>query len=168
MILNFNIPTQISQRSIVALCAIFAALVCCTFGYAAWQWYDDWQLANQPVAKVPVVAKSDAVGKMIAAIPDKHLFGQAFNGNVPITNLQLKVTGIVKFDGNANAADSKAYISISGQPSKIYQIGDNLPYGVKIYDISENSVILENDGRLEKLPMPRQKLHFKPRITTEG
>ena len=101
---------------------------------------------------------------MIASIPDEHLFGKAFSksGDVPITNLQLRVTGIVKVQDEENGSYSKAYISISGQPSKIYQVGDSLPYGVKVYAISHDTVILENGGRLEKLPLPREKLVFKP------
>jgi hypothetical protein len=67
----------------------------------------------------------------------------------------------VKVEHELNGSISKAYISISGQPGKIYQIGDNLPYGVKVYDITPDTVILENDGHLEKLPLPREKLLFK-------
>ena len=103
----------------------------------------------------------------IETIPNNHLFGIAFaKGNVPITNLQLRVTGIVKVN-NEQENNSKAYISMSGQSSKIYQVGDSLLNGVKIYAISNDSVILETDGRLEKLPLPREILQFKERTENE-
>jgi hypothetical protein len=57
---------------------------------------------------------------------------------------------------------------MSGQPSKIYQVGDSLPYGVKVHEITHDAVILENGGHLEKLPMTREKLKFKPRDTEEN
>lgn len=163
MIINLNLP----QRSLLILCSLIAALTSIMLLLAIWQWYSDWELANQPVTQTPVITKSNATAKIIAAIPDKHLFGKSLNGNVPITNLQFRVTGIVKLN-ESNAANSKAYISVSGQPSKIYQTGDSLPYGVKIYAIAADNVILENDGHLEKLPLPRAKLHFKAKNIGEG
>ena len=80
---------------------------------------------------------------------------------MPVTNLQMRVTGIVKMSGQSNS--SKAYISVEGQPGKIYQEGDDLPNGVRIYTISDDAVILDIDGRFEKLPLPREKLQFKSR-----
>ena len=67
-------------------------------------------------------------------------------------------------DSNRSGPVSKAYISIDGQPSKIYQVGESLPSGVKVYDITPNEVVLENDGNLEKLPLPREQLKFKPKL----
>jgi len=94
-----------------------------------------------------------------------RLFGNTYskNGDVPISDLELRVTGIVKVENETVGSASKAYISISGQPSKIFQVGDSLPYGVKVHDISFDAVILENGGHLEKLPLPRETLEFKPR-----
>jgi type II secretory pathway component PulC len=101
----------------------------------------------------------------ITSVPNEHLFGKMVSktGAMPVTNLQFRVTGIVKVDTEKYEAFSKAYISISGQPSKIYQIGDSLPYGVKVYDITSDAVILENEGHLEKLPLPREHPTFKPK-----
>ncbi len=93
----------------------------------------------------------------------KHLFGMSATGDMPITNLELRVTGIAREADAQSENVSRAYISIAGGVSKIYQVGDSLPDGVKIYDITSDTVILENSGKLEKLPMPRQKLQFKPR-----
>lgn len=165
MTMNFS---NLGQRYILALCAALSLLVGVTFTYSAWQWHADWVLAHQEVTAAPTIAASDETADMIAAIPDAHLFGKSFSqGHVPITNLQMRVSGIVKVENPENGGLSKAYISMSGQPSKIYQIGDSLPYGVKVYDITANEVILENDGHLEKLPLPREQLQFKARAIKE-
>lgn len=164
------IPTlHLHQRHVIALCALLAALVALTLFYAGWQWQKDWQLTRTPPATPPTLIKTDESGDLLAALPQAHLFGKAFsnNGEVPITSLQLRVTGIVKAPLTGNVALSKAYISMAGQPGKIYHIGDSLPDGVKVYDIEPNAVILENDGRLEKLPLPREKLEFKPQNKEE-
>src|SRR5690348_16091049 len=130
MMVNINLP----QRAILGIGASLAALVCITFIYSIWQWHADWVLAHQTTA-APTVAATDQTAEMIAAIPDEHLFGKNLSnsGSVPITSLQLRVTGIVKVEDEAGDKVSKAYISMSGQPSKIFQAGDMLPYGVKVY-----------------------------------
>lgn len=152
----------------MGITATLGALALFTLGYALWQWRADWILTHQPMQQTQTLANTDMAADMIAALPDEHLFGKALgSGDVPVTQLQFRVTGIVKINTAQGNTQSKAYISISGQPSKIYQMGDSLPYGVKVYDILPNAVILENEGRLEKLPLPRQQLEFKPRNTEE-
>lgn len=163
------IPTfTLQQRYVVGLCAGLSVLLFASLIYACWQWQKDWALAHATITETASI-KTDETETLIAALPNEHLFGKAFSteGNVPITSLQLRVAGIVKINSPDSAATSKAYISIAGQPSKIYQTGDNLPYGVKVHDIQPDAVILENDGHLEKLPLPREKLEFKPRNKEE-
>jgi len=166
MMISININH--TQRYVLGAFAVLAALVCCTFGYSLWQWRNDWILAHKEQTSAAIV-KSDQTAVMIAAIPDEHLFGKAFTrlGEAPVTNLQLRVTGIVKVESEVYGSYSKAYISISGQPGKIYQVGDSLPYGVTVYAITPDAVILENDGRIEKLPLPREPLQFKPKPNEE-
>lgn len=161
---------KFSPQSIVGIWAsMLALLTCITFVYAVWQWHNDWILAHREISMTRKVVKTDETINMIAAIPNDHLFGKSFAkiGEVPITSLELSVTGIVKVDSEKNHSYSKAYISTSGQPSKIYLIGDALPSGVKIYDITSKEVILENQGQLEKLPLPREQLQFKLRNALE-
>jgi type II secretory pathway component PulC len=156
------IEINLTQRMMMGICLGIAILFGFTLLYTIWCWYDDWQLAHQANTQSVRVATTDETTNMITAIPDAHLFGQT-DSEMPITSLQLRVTGIVKKNDAQTGSVSKAYISISGQPSKIYQTGDDLPYGVKVYEITTDSVILENDGKLEKLPLPRERLEFKPR-----
>ena len=160
---------QLNQRTLSGLLIALALLVSATMIFIATQWYDDWKLAHQPP---PTTSQptADANARLIKQIPDLHLFGQDITatGNMPITNLQLRVTGIVREENASKEKVSKAYISISGGPGKIYQVGDSLPDGVRIYEITPDTVILENGGRLEKLPLPREHLEFKPRTTEEN
>ena len=161
--------TNLKQRLVLGGSAALFALLCFTFFYALWQWRADWHLTHGETHPTLLTTTGDTAATLIAAIPNEHLFGKSFSGgNVPITNLQLRVTGIVKQNTEQNHGYSKAYISMSGQPSKIYQAGDNLAYGVKVYDITPDTVILENDGHLEKLPLPREKLQFKMRTSEES
>lgn len=150
---------NLTQKNITILCSTLAGCIVVTLAYTLWQWHYDWLLTHQPASTLDSIVKINDTTELIAAIPSEHLFGKSFASAMPITNLQFRVTGIVKADNEA----SKAYISIAGQPSKIYQLGDDLPEGVKIYAITANAIILENDGHLEKLPLPREQLQFRPR-----
>ena len=125
------------------------------------QWKADWQLVHQPVMTLTIA--KDTSSSDIRALPDAHLFGQALtaDGELPITNLQLRVIGISKVVNATGNDTSHATIVIGTESGKTYQVGDALPDGVKIYRIDADSVILENDGRLEKLPMPRSTLNFQ-------
>lgn len=139
---------------------ILSLLLGTTFIYGLNQWHHDWRIAHQDVPSLGLSDKVATITRVIAQIPQAHLFGRHLaSGNIPITSLQMRIIGIVH---TREKASSKVYISISGQPGKIYHIGDTLPNGVKVHDISSTVVIFDNDGQLEKLMIPRQSLYFKP------
>src|SRR3990167_41787 len=119
------ININLKQQTILIICISFATLMLVTLGYALWQWQSDWQVAHQEIAPKKIAASSDENAMIIASIPEAHLFGEALAklGEVPLSNLQLRVTGIVQA-GQQSGMLSKAYISIAGQPSKIYELGD--------------------------------------------
>ena len=153
--------------------ATFMSVICLamltgvTLLYALWQWVDDWRLIHQALPSLPDIKTIQAIN--LENIPTAHLFGQspAKITEVPISSLHLQVTGIVKIEDSADDKASKVYLSISGQPSKIYRIGDSVSDGVKIDSITADTVILENNGRFEKLPLHREALQFKPFIKKE-
>ena len=98
----------------------------------------------------------------INEIPNLHLFGTAAELNtsavIPITSLALRLVGITKA---VPENLSRVIISENGRTGKLYQVGDLLPEGVRVYSILDDGIILENGGRLEKLPFQRHQLHFQ-------
>lgn len=155
-----NLSLPLDQRTWLGLCAVLGVMVFITFIADVWQWHNDWALAHQTTPPRAVSPDDGANTNLIASLPQQHLFGQSLlaDGEVPVTNLQLRVTGITKVIDEQNNDISKADISIAGGTGKIYRVGDELPDGVKIYQIDRDAVILENDGHLEKLPLPRETL----------
>lgn len=93
-----------------------------------------------------------------------HLFGINLTSTtfVPVTNLQLQLVGIMKA---ANEQDSRAIISVNGQKAKIYRIKDIIISDVKIISIYTNAILLENGGQIEKLPLNRNPLLFKNKLS---
>lgn len=145
---------------------VLGLALCCALMLSSWQWYADWRLVQQKLAPINVTHHDDNSQNLIASLPNTHIFGKPVSaGSVPLSSLQFKVSGIVKTDVSK---DSKVYISLAGGESKIFHVGDKLPYGVKVYEITPDSVILENDGHLEKLTLTREKLQFKARSRSES
>jgi type II secretion system protein C len=113
--------------------------------------------------KTRPVESTNETAKLIAQIPQRHLFGKygivEESSLLPVTSLQIHLVGVIKATPEKF---SKVIISESSQPAKVYQVGDKLPStGVKIYAITSDGVILDNSGRMEKLPLQRTQLEFQ-------
>lgn len=91
----------------------------------------------------------------IQNIPEWHLFGQATDEkNIPLTTLNLQLLGVFYQPGH----DSAVIISDAGQPGKLYKVGDGIPEGASLVKILQYSILLNNNGRIERLPLSVKKL----------
>lgn len=90
-----------------------------------------------------------------AQVADRHLFGtasvQGNASNAPDTTLNLTLHGIV---AGKRASDSRALIVANGDEEP-YAIGAQLPGGAVIRSIYPDRVLLERNGQLEALRLPR-------------
>jgi type II secretory pathway component PulC len=150
--------TQWGQRAAWAALISTSLLLFYSLVSTLFSWHSDFMIGkNPPAAKTTLSV--DETTKLIAAIPNQHIFGGGLEqGPIPITSLQLRLVGVVK---SVPEQESRVIISESGRPGKVYQIGDVLPSGVKVYSIANDGVVLENGGRLEKLPLQRTPLMFQ-------
>ena len=97
----------------------------------------------------------------VAAITKTHLFGAARMeasagqdaANAPQTSMPLVLTGIIAADDPQNGL---AILGQSAQSTKVYAVGDNVPGGAKLHSVFSERVLIERDGRLESLALPRQ------------
>lgn len=124
-------------------------------------WYSDNKLGKAKVVAMELPSLPTQSSDLIQQIPAWHLFGNAAKSDtsvLPITSLQLRLIGIVHA---VPENKSSVMISEANQVGKVYLVGDMLPVGVKVDAITEDGVILENAGRLEKLPLQRQPLSFQ-------
>jgi general secretion pathway protein C len=93
----------------------------------------------------------------IAAITSTHLFGEAplaaSNGaNAPQTSMPLVLTGVIAAN---NPNDGLAILGPNAAATKVYAVGDNIPGGARLHAVLSDHVLLERDGRLEALALPR-------------
>jgi len=94
----------------------------------------------------------------LAAITNAHLFGAAptlkqDGANAPQTSMPLVLTGIIAGNDPQNGL---AILGPSAQTTKVYAVGDNVPGGAKLHSVYNDRVVIDRDGRLESLSLPRQ------------
>ena len=97
----------------------------------------------------------------VANIINNHLFGRAPPGtglvgaDAPRTGLPLVLTGVIA------ASDPRAGMAILGpsaQSAKVYEVGDSIPGGARLDAVLRQKVLLERNGQLRSLALPRQTL----------
>jgi type II secretory pathway component PulC len=149
--------TEWGRRASWGTVGLFGLLLIITIIQTSVSWHDDFFITHKH-ASTNVAHPSDDVMLAISKIPEEHLFGNVgvANGTVPVTSLQLRLVGVIKSE-----KISRVIISESGQPGKVYSIGDSLPSGITVNSVVDDGVILDNGGHLEKLPLQRKSLTFQ-------
>jgi general secretion pathway protein C len=96
----------------------------------------------------------------VAAITSAHLFGEApvaavaqDAANAPPTSIPLVLVGIIAAD---DPQDGLAILGPNAASAKVFAVGDNVPGGAKLHDVYVDHVIIDHNGTLEKLMLPRQ------------
>ena len=99
----------------------------------------------------------------LAEVVNAHLFGSlattASSGPIsaPVTRLKLTLHGVFASD---DAKLAMAIISDAGGRQKYYRIGDAVPGGARLHAIYKDRVILQREGKLETLKLPREVASF--------
>ncbi|MGH8140786.1 MAG: type II secretion system protein GspC [Steroidobacteraceae bacterium] len=97
----------------------------------------------------------------VAAIANAHLFGNApaaaaaseDAANAPQTSMPLVLTGIIAAEDPRNGL---AILGENAAAAKVYAVGDNVPGGAKLHGVYNDRVVIDRNGRLESLSLPRQ------------
>jgi general secretion pathway protein C len=104
----------------------------------------------------------------VAAITNAHLFGTApasqENGaNAPQTSMPLVLTGIIAGNDPQNGL---AILGPTAQTAKVFAVGDNVPGGAKLHSVYTDRVVIDRNGQLESLVLPRQVAGSAPPPST--
>ena len=106
----------------------------------------------------PVHAAAGNHALDLAAITNAHLFGAApppkqDGANAPQTSIPLVLTGTIAGNDPQNGL---AILGQNAQSAKVYAVGDSVPGGAKLHSVYSDRVVIERDGQLESLQLPRQ------------
>ena len=111
-------------------------------------------------ARDPIVAGATAHSPLdLAALGNGHLFGVApppppvDDANAPLTSMPLVVTGIIAARDPKNGL---AIIGTTATDAKIYPVGGRLPSGAQVHAVYADRVLLERNGSIEALTLPRK------------
>ncbi|HEY4215313.1 MAG TPA: type II secretion system protein GspC [Steroidobacteraceae bacterium] len=96
----------------------------------------------------------------VAAISGSHLFGtveitptQRSAATAQQTSMALVLTGIF---ASSDPRGGLAMLGPTATSTKVYAVGDNVPGGAKLHSVLVDRVVLDRNGVLEYLAMPRQ------------
>jgi general secretion pathway protein C len=108
--------------------------------------------AHQPTARPQ--------GIDLATITNAHLFGtppalKQDGANAPQTSMPLVLTGIIAGNDPQNGL---AILGQSAQSAKVYAVGDSVPGGARLHSVYNDRVVIDRDGQLESLALPRQPM----------
>jgi general secretion pathway protein C len=73
--------------------------------------------------------------------------------NAPQTNIPLVLTGTIAGNDPQNGL---AILGQSAQSAKVYAVGDSVPGGAKLHSVYSDRVVIDRNGELESLALPRQ------------
>jgi general secretion pathway protein C len=103
----------------------------------------------------------------VAAITSAHLFGVSAapqdGANAPQTNIPLVLTGTIAGNDPQNGL---AILGPTAQTAKVYAVGDNVPGGAKLHSVYSDRVVIDRNGELESLALPRQVTSTAPPPST--
>ncbi len=157
-----KIPLNIWRYGLLALAALW---ICVSLARLFWLIMPRPEIPSVPVVAAPpqATATSGARGVDLAQLQALRLFGD-FNAeavaqsqptpsdeaNRPITTLNLELQGVI---AASDPADSWAIIGQSGGEQKLYKVEDQIQgvNGVKVAEVLDLKVVLNNNGRLEDL-----------------
>jgi general secretion pathway protein C len=119
---------------------------------------------HAPASGAPAAAAARAHSLDLAAITNAHLFGAAplarqDGASAPQTSMPLVLTGIIAGNDPQNGL---AILGQNAQAAKVYAVGDNLPGGAKLHSVYSDRVVLDRDGQLESLALPRTIANAAP------
>jgi general secretion pathway protein C len=108
-------------------------------------------------AGIPEPVRSRSVN--VAAITNTHLFGTPAveastqtDANATQTSMPLVLSGILAAQDPRNGL---AILGPTAAAAKVYAVGDNVPGGAKLHSIMSDRVVLDRNGKLEFLALPR-------------
>lgn len=140
--------------SVVLVIAIAWQLVQLT-----WLLLDRDDAAPEPIAPYTPPPNPTRKGIDIQAIVNAHLFGAPEaettpdSANAPQTQMSLVLSGVF---ATGDPTKGLAIIGDSAQSTKVYTVGAAVRPGTKLHAVYADRVILDRNGQLEALALPKQ------------
>jgi general secretion pathway protein C len=126
-------------------------------------------LSHGPALPPPGIGAAPSLPRMsvnptlqLATIVNGHLFGAgalATGSDAPATNMALILAGVI---ADPDPAKGVAIIGENAAAGKLYAVGAAIPGGVHLHAVYSDRVLLERNGGLETLMLPRTPMSNRP------
>lgn len=156
--IHYLFTAKYAKWFIGSLIGLFSLLI--LIDYASYFFY--------PVVDLSLASNKNTVTKPKQDFAEYILHSTLFGVYVPnglnessVQKSMLNVT-IVGIMFSADEEHSQVIIRSAGGEEKTYKLGDSIPGGVIIKRITASGVLVEHDGNLESLSLPKNELLFEP------
>ena len=164
-----NKTSQFSGARITALSALLLALLGLACAHVLWQAYVFWYQPSKSVritytAHTSIQTESTNVKNYADDIASAHLFGRPLTPSntkkitteeMPESMLKVTIKGILALADNTK---SMAILSIENTVDKVFKVGEELKPGHHVDQIVAQGVVVDHNGRLEMIRLPRASL----------
>ncbi|WP_454780594.1 type II secretion system protein N [Legionella sp. WA2022007384] len=146
-----------AQWIIIALISLFSILIITEYATLIFS-PANMQTESVTTNEMPVIAKQNSFD----AILHSSLFGVYVSDNLTtIKKSMLNVTLVgILFANQIN--DSQVIIRSADGEENTYKLGDTIPGGAVIKRIMASGILVERNGALESLSLPKNELIFEP------
>ncbi|KTD82883.1 type II secretion system protein N [Legionella waltersii] len=144
---------------IIGLITLFSMLI--IYSYASLLFFKIGAAStqNSETNAVELPKQEDAKHFLKASLFGVYMPNDLNDDNVKESLLNVTLVGILY---DENPENSQVIIRSSSGDEKTYVIGDKIPGGAVIKRIIPNGVLVERDGTLESLSLPKNELNFEP------
>lgn len=155
--IQYFLSSKHAKWLIIGLIALFSILIVVEFSTLFFSSIEDTSTANE-------VVRGPAKPNTFDSIRKTSLFGiyvadDLNDDNVKKSMLNITLVGILL--GNT-AEESQVIIRAANGEEKNYRVNDKIPGGVLIKRIMPEVIIVEHDGGLESVSLPKNELIFEP------
>lgn len=155
---------RVQRRTILVLELVLLALLAASLAGLTWRLLGAGGVEVAP-PPLPRVAPAGPAASPEWNLAQRHLFGvqpaqprqqRASVESLPETRLNLTLRGVVATDGADRVAG--AIVGAPGGEERFYAVDGNLPGGAVLKEVYADRVVLERNGRLETLRLPRDRI----------
>jgi general secretion pathway protein C len=153
--------TRLQGKAPKVVTYVLAALIVIEAGRIAYAFLSKPVKSPQPVVNAAAAPRNPNLAFNAQGLADAHLFGVAppaeLNqdpNNAPMSSANLMLAGTI---ATQDPKHGVAIISDGGGPTKVYSVGDRIG-GAALHSVYLDHVLLDRNGALETLNLPRQML----------
>lgn len=144
---------------IVGLISLFCLLIIGEYSKLIWS-LSESESSSANVEPVVVPSKKDSLDALIhSSLFGVYVSNDLSDDNVKKSMLDITLVGVLL--GNT-PDDSQVIIRTANGEEKNYKINDKIPGGVVIKRIMAGGILVEHNGSLERITLPKEELRFEP------